>query len=260
MTNNDRHDSRVQHQFGASAGHYRTSASHARGESLYRLLALTSPRADWLVLDVATGAGHTAAFLAPHVDTVVAGDVTREMLQQAGIVSRKQGLPNILFVRERAQSLSCRDDVFDLVTCRVAAHHFPEPGMFVAESARVLKPNGLLALIDNIVPDDETGARWINDFERQRDPGHARCLPVAQWRDLYARNGLTVDHVEVNSKWLDFDAWMRRMNVDDAGIERLARRLFSAPDSVRKFWQPRRENGDIKLALQEAIMIGRLPG
>lgn len=254
---NDDHNARVQSQFGATAAHYRTSGSHAHGKSLSRLLELVSPRPDWLALDAATGAGHTAAFLAPHVSGVIAGDMTREMLHQAALVCSEKHLSNVLFVRESAQALSYRDDVFDLVTCRVAAHHFPDPGAFVMECARVLKPGGTLAVIDNIVPDDRENAEWINRFERQRDASHARCLPLAEWRDLYRGNGLDMAHSEINSKWFDFDDWMRRMNVGDTDIERLAALLLNAPERIRTFWQPQREDGCVKLALQEAIMIGR---
>lgn len=252
------HDNQVQSQFGASAENYRTSASHARGRSLERLLALTAPQPQWLVLDAATGAGHTAAFLAPHVERVVAGDMTWEMLQQARIVSSEQNLSNVLLVRESARDLSYGDSVFNLVTCRVAAHHFPDPGRFVAECARVLKPGGLLVVIDNIVPDDPRSAAWMNDFERERDPSHACCLSLPQWRELFTVNGLEIVHMEVDDKWFDFAEWMRRMNVAEADIERLGENLLDAPGEVEQFWHPRRRaDGTLELALQEAIIMGR---
>lgn len=256
MTTND-HDARVQSQFGASAEHYRTSASHARGASLTRLRELVQPRGDWLVLDAATGAGHTAAALAPGVQSVVAGDLTREMLEQARLVCREQGRENVFFVRESAQALSYRDGAFDLVTCRVAAHHFPEPGRFVAECARVLKPGGLLAVVDNVVPDDTAAAEWINDFERRRDSSHARCLSLEHWRRLLAGHRLETVHLEVNPKWFDYADWMRRMNVPEPEIERLAGVLLDAPRAVRAFWQPVREAGRVRFALQEAIITAR---
>jgi len=258
MTNRD-HDALVRRQFGASAEHYRTSASHARGRSLVRLVALTAAQSDWLVLDVATGAGHTAAALAPRVRLVVAGDMTREMLEQAGIVIRERSLDNVRLVRESAQALAYRDRVFDLVVCRVAAHHFPDPGRFVAECARVLKPGGRLAVVDNIVPSDDAGAGWINDFESRRDPSHVRCLSVAQWRTLFAGSGLDILHSEVSPKRFDFQDWMRRMNVPAERIEDMGRELLNAPDPVRRFWQPRRDNGRIELALQEATLLGARP-
>lgn len=256
MTTRD-HDTLVRRQFGASAENYRTSTSHARGQSLARLLTLTAPQPHWLALDVATGAGHTAATLAPRVHMVVAGDMTREMLQQAAVIAREQMLPNMRLVRESARALAYRDSVFDLVVCRVAAHHFPDPDRFVSESARVLKPGGCLAVIDNIVPDDEATGAWINDFERRRDPSHAQCLSVARWRDLFTRHALDVVHQEVNPKWFDFDAWMKRMNAAPNDIERMGREILDAPTEVRDFWQPRRSGSRIELALQEAILICR---
>lgn len=257
MTNHD-HDSLVRRQFGASAERYRTSASHARGQSLARLMELTAPQPGWRVLDVATGAGHTAATLAPRVRSVIAGDMTMEMLQQTAIVRREQALTNIHLVQESADTLAYRDRVFDLVVCRVAAHHFPDPGAFVVEAARVLKAKGRLAVIDNVVPDDDAAADWINDFERQRDPSHARCLSVTQWRELYRRNGLDMLHSEVNAKRFDFHEWMQRMNVAREDIERMGRDLLEAPADILDFWQPKRTDHRIELALQEAILVGQL--
>jgi len=253
-----RHDDLVRRQFGASAEQYRTSATHASGRSLSRLMELVAPRPGWRALDVATGAGHTAATLAPRVAMVVGGDMTRQMLVQALRVCRDAGAPNVHFVQESAQALSYAESVFDLVTCRVAAHHFPDPARFVAEAARVLKPSGMLAVIDNIVPGDDEAARWINDFERRRDPSHAQCLKLAQWEALYAQNGLTMTNQETNSKRFDFDEWMQRMNVEPRTLEELRDTLLSAPAAVREFWHPKRDGGAVALWLQEAILVGRL--
>ena len=70
----------VQEQFGATAAHYLTSKPHAKGKSLERLVELAKPQPAWRVLDVATGAGHTAYAFAPHVARVWATDITEEML------------------------------------------------------------------------------------------------------------------------------------------------------------------------------------
>ncbi|MCZ7669472.1 MAG: hypothetical protein M5U34_20985 [Chloroflexi bacterium] len=74
------HKEQVQTIFGGSADAYVSSQVHAKGDSLARLLELLTPQPDWRVLDVATGGGHTAFTLAPHVRQVVATDITPEML------------------------------------------------------------------------------------------------------------------------------------------------------------------------------------
>jgi len=76
-------DITVQTQFGANAEKYATSAVHAKGASLARLVELTAPQPDWRVLDVATAAGHTAFAFAPHVEWITAVDITPEMLTVA---------------------------------------------------------------------------------------------------------------------------------------------------------------------------------
>lgn len=255
----DPHAARIRRQFGPSAAGYRSSASHARGRSLARLLALIQPGPQWRALDVATGAGHTAAALAPRVGGVIASDMTRQMLGQAAALCRERGVTNVHLVMENAQRLAYADSSFHLITCRVAAHHFAEPDRFLAEAARVLKPGGHLIVIDNIVPEDDTAAAWMNRFERRRDPSHARCLMLSEWRALYQRAGLIMEHLEVGAKRLDFDDWMRRMGVAPATARALHRELLAAPALARAFWRPRHRHGITELALREAILVGRRP-
>jgi len=59
------------------------------------------------------------------------------MLDRALEAAAKRGLT--VQVREHpAEKIPYADESFDLVTCRVAAHHFSAPEQFVSESARVL--------------------------------------------------------------------------------------------------------------------------
>jgi ubiquinone/menaquinone biosynthesis C-methylase UbiE len=50
---------------------------------LERLVEIVSPQRDWVVLDVATGGGHTAHRFAPLVKRVVAIDIAPAMLDAA---------------------------------------------------------------------------------------------------------------------------------------------------------------------------------
>ncbi|MBI3741577.1 MAG: methyltransferase type 11, partial [Chloroflexi bacterium] len=73
----------IRKQFGAHAADYATSATHAQGASLARLIELTDPQNNWTMLDVSTGAGHTAFTFALYVAKIIAVDLTPEMLEQA---------------------------------------------------------------------------------------------------------------------------------------------------------------------------------
>src|SRR5262249_34692933 len=155
----------VREQFGKHAENFVASEDHAKGESLDRLLALTRPRPDWRVLDIATGGGHTALALAPHVREVIASDLTPPMLDAARAFIASKGVTNVVFREADAISLPFEAEAFDLVTCRIAPHHFPDVQRFVHEMFRVLKPGGVAVVIDNVVPEDPVAAKFINDFE-----------------------------------------------------------------------------------------------
>ncbi len=256
----------AEQQFGAHAAAYATSAVHAKGASLQRMVELTAPRADWRALDVATGAGHTAAAFAPHVASVVAGDLTAEMLEQAALLARERGLANMTTARIDAARLPFPDASFDVVTCRIAAHHFPDPQAFAREVARVLVPGGLLALVDNVAPDAVTSpgateaeigaaAGAYNAFEALRDPSHVRALPLGEWLALLRHAGLTPRDAELMRKDMQLGDWARRLGCEPARIARLSAMLDEAPPTLRAFLAPQMDANDAVFTLTEAIIV-----
>src|SRR6478752_8557165 len=175
----------VQEQFGKTAAHYLTSKPHAAGKSLERLVILTSPQKNWRALDVATGGGHVAYTFAPHVERMWATDITQEMLDMVRGEAQKRGLANIRVAYAKAEALPFEDASFDLVTCRIAPHHFDSIPDFLAEVHRVLKPGATAAIVDNVVPAGAVGD-YINAFERLRDPSHLRAFAMEEWRAAFA--------------------------------------------------------------------------
>jgi ubiquinone/menaquinone biosynthesis C-methylase UbiE len=258
----------VQQQFGAHAAAYATSPVHAKGASLGRLVELVAPQRDWQALDIATGAGHTAAAFAPHVAHVIASDITAEMLEEARKLAEAKGLANMETATADAEALPFADARFDLVTCRIAAHHFPDVPRFVAEVKRVLKPGGTFALVDNIGPDAlstpgfaaaELGAAAAayNAFEKLRDPSHGRCLGLAEWRDVIRAAGLEVRHQEILPKAMEFAPWAARMDAGAATVARLREMLEEATPALKAFLKPRLDGEALRFSLDEAIVIAR---
>ena len=104
----------VQQQFGAHAAAYATSAVHAKGASLARVVELVAPEPHWHALDIATGAGHMALAFAPHVANVVASDITPEMLAETAKLAAAQGHANIEIAHADAGALPFADASFDI--------------------------------------------------------------------------------------------------------------------------------------------------
>lgn len=249
----------VQQQFGATAASYATSKVHAQGASLARLVELVQPQANWQVLDIATAAGHTAFIFAPHVAHVIASDITPEMLTVAEEQAAKKGITNAATQLADAEDLPFADSTFDLVTCRIAPHHFPHIDRFLAESARVLKAGGTLAVVDNITPDDRQAADYIDGIERLRDPSHVHCLSLAEWRAEFVQAGFTLLHEEVADKALEFIDWARRMKISGEVESQLRQLFLAAPAAVVEFLDPHSVGDDIHFVLKEAILIGQKP-
>lgn len=259
----------VQKQFGVAAADYAASAVHAAGPSLGRLVERVAAKPEWEALDIATGAGHTALLFAPLVKRVVASDITDEMLAEAAKLAAARGLANVETAKAEAGKLPFADASFDLVTCRLAAHHFPDPHAFVAESYRVLRPGGSFALVDNVSPDASmlplatpaellNAARTFNTYEKTRDPSHARALSLFEWEELMREKGFDVVSSELLDQNIAFKPWAERMRCSADTVEVLKSMLYN-DDLLRAFLRPRQENGELTFTLQEAIVIARKP-
>jgi len=213
----------VQEQFGATAAHYLTSKPHAKGKSLERLVELVQPQPAWRALDVATGAGHTAYAFAPHVARVWATDITEEMLALVRDEIAKRNLANVRVAYAKAEALPFEDQSFDLVTCRIAPHHFDSIAGFLDEARRVLKSGATLAIADNIVPPGSVGD-YVNAFERLRDPSHLRAWTMEEWRAALAGHGFAVRHEESAAKSIEFSSWASR---HDANMQALLKAMLA---------------------------------
>jgi ubiquinone/menaquinone biosynthesis C-methylase UbiE len=245
----------VEQKFGAAAADYAASTVHANGPSLARTVDLVAPQSGWQVLDVATGAGQTALAFAPLVKQVFATDLTQEMLEQTRSLAAARGFSNVETIRMDASALTAGDETFDLVTCRLAAHHFPDPAAFVREAWRVLRPGGTFALIDNISPEQRDDALAYNTYEKLRDPSHARCLTLDEWLKLLKNTGFGDPRWEVLDQDIGFDAWTKRMRCNADTVGRLNAMLSQEP--LRTVLNPRVSDEGLTFTLKEAIVVTR---
>lgn len=232
---------RVRTAYSAAASAYVTSPTHAGGSDLGRLIDLVAPHAGEKALDISTGGGHVALALARRDARVTAVDLTPAMLAAAREHLRSEGVNTVSWVVGDAERLPFLDASFDIVTIRIAPHHYADVGASLREVARVLVPGGRLGLIDNIVPEDAHLADAMNDWERRRDPSHVRALPLSEWRALLAAAGLRITTLETGRKRHRFDEWAARTGmspedrqtlVDTMLADRAAREAFAVEEEA----------------------------
>jgi ubiquinone/menaquinone biosynthesis C-methylase UbiE len=186
----------AQEVFGERAAWYTTSAAHTDTAVLERVVALAQPRAHARVLDVATGTGHTAFALAPHVRAVIATDVTPAMLAEGRRLMTERGVTNVEFHLADAADLPFVAATFDIVTCRRAPHHFLNPARALGEMVRVLTPGGRLVIDDRSVPEDDFVDATMNQLDWLHDTSHVRQYRPSEWQRMLAAAGLTVEALE----------------------------------------------------------------
>ena len=258
----------AQQRFGRAAADYATSEVHAKGASLSRLVELTEPKSHWRVLDVGTGAGHAALAFAPLVAKVTATDITEEMLAETRKLARARGLTNVKTLPAKAEDLPHPDTSFDLVVCRLAAHHFDDVKGFAAEAYRVLIPGGLVGIVDTIVADEavfrqetpEMQRMLAADFEafkKLADPSHRRCLGLIEWESVLSGAGFDILHRECLNKEMAFGPWADRMRASNAKRARLREMLLAEP--LRSFVAARDTGSAPDFTLKEGIILGRRP-
>lgn len=245
-------------QFDRQAEHYNAQWNAWTEESLRWLLEQADCRPTDRVLDVATGTGFTALAFAPCVQSVVGLDVSPGMLQQAREKAAAQGLANVTFQEGAAESLPFEAKTFDIVTCRIAPHHFLSVPDFLREVARVLKPGGRLLLADTSVPDEDAEAgAWQNAVEALRDPSHVRNYTPGEWGQFVEKASLVIEALSDSEGGfpITLEDWMTKAGCTGEQAEAVRQSFANAPESaVHAFRIVRREDGDFGFVWQRVVL------
>jgi SAM-dependent methyltransferase len=176
---------------------YRQSEAHRTGPDLDLIVEWAAGART--ALDVATGGGHVARRLREAGVRVVTSDPAPGM--QPDVVNRAEDLP-------------FADDAFDVVACRVAAHHFEDVAKAMREMARVSRERVLV--VDNLHLSEAA-----EEAERTRDPSHVRNYSEQEWRGLFEDAGLRVEHVEFFETPIELEPWLERAGCTGREAERV---------------------------------------
>jgi ubiquinone/menaquinone biosynthesis C-methylase UbiE len=223
---------------------YVSSSTHSNSRDLTLLTEWLNPKAGMIALDIATGGGHTAKQLSPYVTRVVATDITKEMLENTA--DHLSGYSNIDYVIADAEQLPFLNHTFDIVTCRIAAHHFPHPDQFIREVKRVLKEKGKFLLIDNVAPADEKYDAFINKLEKIRDYSHVRSLKISEWKELLSETKMEILHEQKRRKMLPYGEWVNRTSGSEEEQKIVEEFIMNASNDVKQYFNIEIENGKIQ--------------
>ncbi|WP_100011018.1 class I SAM-dependent methyltransferase [Lentibacillus sediminis] len=233
----------VKQKFAKNKAAYVTSTTHAKGADLPLLTQWLNPQQDMKILDIATGGGHVAKQLAPFVKQVIASDLTKEMLAHTS--QHLLAYSNIEYVLGDAEDLPFLDETFDVVTCRIAAHHFPNPSLFLQEANRVLKAGGSFLLIDNVAAENTELNYFINTLEEKRDSSHVCSLTIRKWRELLQESNFTIAKSEERKKRLPYEEWLNRTVDTEEEKQEITAFITNADQHIRDYFQIEMTDGSI---------------
>ncbi|MDR8235602.1 methyltransferase domain-containing protein, partial [Acinetobacter baumannii] len=114
---------------------------------------------------------------------------------------------NIVTQQGYAETLPFADASFDVVISRYSAHHWHDVGQALREVKRVLKPGGVIIVMDVMSPGHPVRDVWLQTVEALRDTSHVRNYSSGEWLTLATEAGLVVNQLLTDRLPLEFSSW-----------------------------------------------------
>lgn len=252
------HANIVRQQFDSAADKYLNCPVQSNDYTIKRAIELARPQKTWHVLDVASGAGHMARAVGEKVDTVLAIDLSQEMLTTARTRSESLGIKNISFKSACASCIPAESSTFDMVSCRLAIHHFLDVNAFIKEASRVLKNEGALVLVDSHLPDN-AALNEINHIQKNHDASHVACLTRESFERILSDEGFIIEAIEEGTVELGFKSWTNLKDLGQFAVDKIKRLMTedAHEDTAKVLNIKQDEDEDFLFNFQRIIIVAR---
>ncbi|MCS1352619.1 class I SAM-dependent methyltransferase [Mechercharimyces sp. CAU 1602] len=253
-------DKRSAKRFNHLAEHFLTSEVHRTSPTiglLHRLL-----ENDWMdsICDVACGAGHLGISFSGRAKYLVGVDPSERMLENFVKLANEKKIPSKA-VQDYAENISLSDSSFDLVTSRLAAHHFYDIQLAVKEMARIAKKEGKVAIIDLEGYEDVELDETNHQLETIHDPTHVRSYTAKEWQGFFNKAGLK--NVSVYRGLCEFPSGLathRWCEIADSGAganDRIKKVISQLPQTQLEEMNITERNGEFYLSINTLLIIGQ---
>jgi SAM-dependent methyltransferase len=209
------------------------------------LVRKLAPKPGDVVLELAAGQGDVGFAVVPLLKEsgrLISSDFSAAMLEIARRRSEELGLTNVEFRELDAENLDLEESSVDGVICRWGYMLMPNPATALAETRRVLRPNGRLVFAVWASGDRNP---WISVAGRvlvahghmpPPEPGEPGMFVLANETELRALvenagfANVQMDNVPVHTDYRDVDEYIRRSN-EMGGM--FSRAWSAAPEDER---------------------------
>jgi ubiquinone/menaquinone biosynthesis C-methylase UbiE len=215
MTTPRPHVDQIRDQFTRQAETYAQMAQHDEN-ALRGLVALSGASAADRALDIACGPGFLTMAFAKACASARGVDATPAFVERARRVAAERQIENVSFAQGDVNALAEAEGSFDVVACRAAFHHFPDPARVLSEMTRVAKPGGTLLVADLYGNEESAQATLQDRIERLCDPTHVRALPLSEFDRLVRDQKLEVVRRLTGELGYDVEEWIEHGGPDAA--------------------------------------------
>lgn len=250
-----KHTETIGRSFDINAEAYFRSSVHAQGSDLEEARRIVCPRPDRdsKVLDLGCGAGHLTYAIAPYAKNVTAYDLSREMLEVVAAEAAQRGLVNVETMQGSAHELPIEDATYDAVASRYSAHHWRQLPVALKEAHRILKPGGILCMIDVAGGAEPLFDTYLQTVEVLRDPSHVRDYTEQEWLASCEGAGFSAS---IESRWrlpIEFSSWIARMRTPPPRVHAIELVWNAAPEEARDAYdlQP-----DFSFTMDALMLVG----